>query len=150
MQTTDSYKTAITRKALSVPTARLLKAGLLRGDILDYGAGKGFDARAIGASSYDPHFAPKKPATKFDTIICNYVLNVVDESTQSEIVSEILSHMKKDARAYITVRRDLPKQGAPGRGCYQRQAHLLLGSNVKILWETTAYCTYVIGFNLNM
>jgi hypothetical protein len=52
--------------------------GLLRGKMLDYGCGRGFDAEYYGMDKYDPHYAPEFPKIKFDTITCNYVLNVVD------------------------------------------------------------------------
>jgi len=99
--------TAMGRKGMSAPASWLKKQDLLKGRILDYGSGRGFDADAIGADRYDPYWHPVKPKGKFDTIMCNYVLNVVDEQTQAEIIRDIRSLLKKGGSAYISVRRDM-------------------------------------------
>ena len=78
----NSHKTAITRTKMSAPVKFLKGQGLLQGRTLDYGCGKGFDADVLQCSKYDPHFSPELPKGKFDTIICNYVLNVIE----SEVV----------------------------------------------------------------
>lgn len=99
--------TAITRKAVSAPVRWLQKQDLLKGRILDYGSGRGFDADALDADRYDPYWHPTRPRGKFDTIICNYVLNVVDEETQNNIIEDIRGLLKKGGVAYISVRRDM-------------------------------------------
>jgi chemotaxis methyl-accepting protein methylase len=50
---------------------------------------------------------PTQPVGTFDIIICNYVLNVVDESSQLAILSKIKSLLSEDGMSYITVRRDI-------------------------------------------
>ena len=85
------YLTAIKRMELSVPTRYLLQHDLLKGKILDFGCGFGFDTddlkrQGFDIVGYDYYYRPDYPEGKFDTIICNYVLNVLepyDERHQS-------------------------------------------------------------------
>ena len=77
------YLTAIKRTDLSVPTRYLLQHNLLKGKILDYGCGFGYDTdelknRGFDIQGYDYYYRPDYPEDKFDTIICNYVLNVLE------------------------------------------------------------------------
>jgi hypothetical protein len=102
-----SAGTAISRRTISAPVKWLQNHGLLNGRILDYGSGRGFDADALKADRYDPYWHPIRPNGKFDTIICNYVLNVVNEETQMNIIKDIQALLKKGGVAYISVRRDL-------------------------------------------
>lgn len=104
--------TAISRRNLSGPVRWLMSQDLLAGRILDYGSGRGFDADALNADRYDPYWHPTKPKGKFDTIICNYVLNVVDEDTQESILQELRTYLKDGGKAYISVRRDLKDKRA--------------------------------------
>lgn len=99
--------TAISRKNLSAPVRWLKSKDLIKGRVLDYGSGRGFDADELDADRYDPYWHPTKPKGKFDTIICNYVLNVVDEAAQESILRELKSYLRKGGKAYITVRRDM-------------------------------------------
>ena len=101
------HKTAIKRSKLSVPMRYLSDHGLLNGRVLDYGCGRGDDAAALNLESYDPTWQPKKPRGKFDTITCNYVLNVVAPKTEREIIKDIRSRLRKNGLAYVTVRSDV-------------------------------------------
>lgn len=101
-----SAKTAITRKKPSVPTRYLTENDLLKGRILDFGCGRGFDSQYLGCESYDPNFQSNMPEGQFDTIICNYVLNVVDEGVEYQVLREIWNKLKIGGTAYISVRRD--------------------------------------------
>ena len=82
------HRTAIERKKVSAPMKFLEDEGHLEGRVLDYGCGRGFDAGALGLESYDPYFFPEVPKGKFDTITCNYVLNVVDEETEAYLIPD--------------------------------------------------------------
>ena len=130
---TQSYKTAIKRNKLSTPMRYLKERGLLTGKILDYGSGFGNDALLIGASQYDKHYQQKYPkGQQFDTITCNYVLNVATGSEQVEILTNIHELLTTNGKAYIAVRSDLKMKEQPGRGCIQVQVHLtlpLIGQN---------------------
>jgi len=102
-------KTAITRKSPSLPMKYLAKHKLLTGRMLDYGCGRGFDADHFGMVKYDPNHAPVRPRGKFDTITCNYVLNVVDAETERKILNDIKSLLREGGTAYVSVRRDIDK-----------------------------------------
>ena len=81
------YLTAIRQTTLSAPTRYLLQHGMLKGRILDFGCGFGFDAdelkrQGYDIAGYDYYYRPKYPEGKFDTILCNYVLNVLEPYAQ--------------------------------------------------------------------
>lgn len=129
-----SYLTAMSRASMSTPTRYLLKSKLLHGAILDYGCGKGDDARILGAlyhmrlEMYDTHYAPNIPASKFDIIICNYVLNTIENpDSRDNVISHMYSLLKKGGIAYITVRNDKRNlNGNTKRGTWQGIINLAL------------------------
>jgi len=133
-----SYLTAITRKTPSVPTTWLLSQRLLVGRTLDYGSGKGTDSMFLGIESYDPHFQPDLPSGKFDTIICIYVLNVMEEAKANEVVVKVKDLLNPNGRAYFAVRRDIKKEGITSRNTFQRNVIL----DLPIIRETSSYCIY--------
>lgn len=99
--------TAINRKSISRPMHYLYDNDLLIGRHLDYGCGKGFDARFCECASYDPLHQPEMPSGIFDTITCIYVLNVIaDEHERLGVLSTIQSKLSLLGVAYIAVRRD--------------------------------------------
>lgn len=102
-----AWKTAIVRNKPSAPVARLVRDGRIVGRVLDYGSGRGFDASYLGAECYDPHYQPVMPSGRFDTIVCNFVLNVVESAaTRESIVTDIRSRLADGGCAYLTVRTD--------------------------------------------
>ena len=110
------YLTAIKRTDLSVPTRHLLQNNLLRGKILDYGCGFGYDTdelknRGFDIQGYDYYYRPNYPEGKFDTIICNYVLNVLEPYAQAEVMMNVSNLLKPNGTAYYAVRRDLTEEG---------------------------------------
>lgn len=144
----NSYLTAITRTKLSTPSKILLQKGLLKGNILDFGCGKGFDVhylKDIGYNihGYDPYYQPNKPNCKFDTIICNYVLNVLEQYKWQEVISDIKSMLNEDGIAYVTVRRDIKKEGyrKHGKGLTY-QTNVIL--DFEKLAENKKYCIYKV------
>lgn len=97
--------TAISRTSLPTPVRKALASGLISGKILDYGAGKGIVGKLLsGVTSYDPHYAPKRPTGQFDTVLCLYVLNVVSPDTRKEIMKDIRHFLKERGTAIIAVR----------------------------------------------
>ena len=120
----NAYKTAISRKGISAPMKHLVKKELLVGSVLDYGCGKGQCAIELELDKYDPHFWPNEPRQKYDTVTCNYVLNVMNEAEQSEVLGSILSLLNPNGKAYITVRRDIKTEGYTKRHTYQRNVTL--------------------------
>ena len=133
-----SHLTAKKRKYLSMPTRKLLELGLLNGDILDFGCGFGKDVdllkmKGFNVLGYDSHYFPKSPNKKFDTVICNYVLNILTQEEQSYVLMEISELLKPNGKAYFSVRRDIktnriiynPKHGVK---TYQANVKLLYSS----------------------
>ena len=73
---------AIRRETVS-KTARFLdEHQLLRGRVLDYGCGFGFDADHFGWEAYDPHYQQKLPEGTFDTVVCNHVANMLTRQSR--------------------------------------------------------------------
>ena len=138
---TRSHCTAIARKNPSVPMRHLAKLGLLEnGRKLDYGCGRGFDAEHFTMDKYDPHYSPRKPDGLYDTITCNYVLNVIEPEKEYDILNEIAKLLEWKGKAYITVRRDIKKEGFTSKKTFQRNVKL----DLPILKETSTYCTYIL------
>lgn len=141
--------TAITRSKMSAPTKHLADKRLLKGRILDFGCGKGFDTdylkqSGLDITGYDPFFRPNLPQGLFDTIICNYVLNVLEVDKEEEVLKTIKSYLNKEGIAYITVRRDIKKEGyrKHGKGyTYQRNVELTLPS----IFKTKSYEIYQLS-----
>jgi diadenosine tetraphosphate (Ap4A) HIT family hydrolase len=110
------YLTAIKRTDLSVPTRYLLRHGLLKGRVLDFGCGFGFDTdelcrQGMDVTGYDYYYRPDYPDGKFDTIVCNYVLNVLEPYAQAEVLMNVSNLLKPNGAAYFAVRRDLTEEG---------------------------------------
>lgn len=115
----NTHLTAMSRRELSAPVRTLVNLGFISYDrilqerFLDYGCGRGDDAHYLSIDKYDPYYFPNPPRLEYyDKILCTYVLNVVGEETQHEILERIRRCMRKPiSTAYITVRRDIPKKG---------------------------------------
>lgn len=128
MQTIDySYRTAITRKKLSAPMQWLKDNGLLKGaDCLDYGCGKGSDADILLMDKYDPHFFPDIFNLKsYDTITCHYVLNVIEDNAKKlRTIKTMQFLLNDDGKIYISVRRDVTKNGYTKKKTYQENVFI--------------------------
>jgi DNA phosphorothioation-associated putative methyltransferase len=77
------------RYSLSRPLALAMAHGLIvpKGNILDYGCGRGADVRllrksGIPARGWDPHFHPNEPLAPADCVNLGYVLNVIEDSKE--------------------------------------------------------------------
>ena len=124
-----AHMSAMTRKDASAPTKYLLSNDLINGTVLDYGCGKGKDAETLEGSGfdiekYDPVHHPVVPAGKFDTIICNYVLNVVDEENRKLVLNNIKNLLNDGGVAYISVRNDLKEDVVKVKGYNQYRVSL--------------------------
>lgn len=105
--TKNAHKTAIKRSKLSAPSEYLVKHDLVNNnDTLDYGCGKGYDCDSMGWDGYDPHYRSEFPNKKYDTIVCNFVLNVLPESKWNNVIDSITSLLKPGGFAWISVRND--------------------------------------------
>jgi 8-oxo-dGTP pyrophosphatase MutT (NUDIX family) len=141
------YKTAMTRSGPSAPLKFLLSHNLIpeNASVLDYGCGKGADVahleklgyRAVG---YDPKWRPDKPSGKYDVVLCTFVLNVIDEKQSAHVIDGIKQHLKTGGHAFISVRRDIPKEGQAGKDCWQRWVECPAG--FKTLVENKGFATF--------
>lgn len=102
------------RQSPSKTAIVLREKGLIRGKVLDYGCGLGFDADQFGWQGYDPHYRQTYPSTKFDTIVCNHVANVLTRDSRVKLYTAIDNLLQDSGRAYITVARNIPKRGKAG------------------------------------
>jgi hypothetical protein len=100
---------------------------LLKGRILDYGCGRGYDAKHFCMDSYDPYWYPIGPFGLYDTITCLYVLNVLPEEEAHHVIMKAHALLKENGSVYFSVRRDIPKGETHGkRYGYQRYVTLPL------------------------
>ena len=133
--------TAKERKTPSAPMRYLADRGLLSGHTLDYGCGRGFDAEYYKTHRYDPYYFPIPIFdNSYDTITCHYVLNVVDKKEEKEILLNINKLLKESGVAYLTVRRNIEKEGFTSKGTYQRNVIL----DLPILVSNARFCIYIM------
>ena len=119
------HRTAIGRTTLSLPARFLVANELLTGLVLDFGCGRGDDAKELGIDKFDPFYYPQKPEQKaFDTVMVNYVANVLEDDEIPEFLEDVRAVLKKGGKAYISVRRDVKKEGWTSKGTYQRNVEL--------------------------
>ena len=112
----NPHLTAKERTSISFPTRWLKDKKLLIGEILDFGCGFGYDTDQLQKSGYnivgyDNYYRPELPEKRFDTIICNYVLNVLEPNEQAKVLMSVSELLKPTGKAYFTVRRDLKSEG---------------------------------------
>ena len=124
-----SYISAITRTKPSAPCRYLHSENLLKGRILDYGCGKGMDTHFLkeegfDVEKYDLHHHPNLPEGKFDTIMCNYVFNVLDKKNRDEVFNKIEEYLNEGGLIYISVRNDLKQEVTKRKGYNQYRVNL--------------------------
>jgi len=140
----ESGRTAITRKKLSAPARYLESNALLEGRILDFGCGKGVDVGLLwnkwfDIHGYDPNHKPVEIKGKFDTIMCNYVLNVLPPKKVDEVLAKIKNLLAPGGVAYVAVRRDIKKEGRTSKGTLQYNVKL----NLPVLVDKKgSFCIY--------
>lgn len=85
------HKAAMFRVKPSFPLSVISSKGLLDKDstILDYGCGRGFDARWLldkgyRCTYYDPYYFPDTKLQKSHTVLLTYVLNVIEDIGERE------------------------------------------------------------------
>ncbi len=127
-QNPNSHLTAIERTNMSFPARLLLKKNFLQGKILDFGCGIGKDVEKLTEKGkdivgYDPHFNPNFPTTKFDTIICFYVLNVLLPEEQAEVLMSVSKLLNEGGKAYFAVRRDIHYEGFRVHKIHKKQTY---------------------------
>lgn len=138
-----SYLTAIPRSYPSRPLMILLAQGLVHGRILDYGSGREKDYKTLQKAGldverYDKFYYPKLPVGLFRTILCTYVLNVVEQSERQDVLNHIDSLLEQQGTAYITVTRWCKKPKWTSKGTFQDFVEL----DLPIIFEDKSLCIY--------
>ena len=121
---------------------RLLDDNRLIGRCLDYGCGHGFDCDHLEMVGYDPYYRPLIPNGYFDTITCNYVLNVIESPQEREFVlGAIPLFLKENGKAYISVRNDLTNLNSYTKiGTWQGKIEL----DLPIVYKCNGFVTYLL------
>jgi len=147
-----SHLTAVPRKSLPAPTQWLLKRGLLIGtSLLDYGCGKchsinqKYLKQLDVIDGYDPCYRPDGISlVDYDTVICNYVLNVISSPKKRVEVIEKVLELSRGV-AYITVRNDEGKlKGITKRGTWQGLVKIPKRFPHAVVHQTKDYTMYVV------
>jgi diadenosine tetraphosphate (Ap4A) HIT family hydrolase len=104
--------TAKPREKPSFPTKWLWERGYIQGSVLDFGSGYGKDGeflqgQGFSVTDYDPYYQSQYPQGRFDTILCQYVLNVLPPLEQTEVIVRVSELLKRNGKAYFAVRRDI-------------------------------------------
>lgn len=135
-----SHLTAVARIAPSRPARWLFKNDYLdmNAKSLDYGSGRGYDAKEYIMDMYDPYYAWESPRRRYTTILCTYVLCVVDPVVEAFIIKEVKGLLKKGGTAYFSVRRDQKVTGFTSRGTLQRKVTL----KMPIVYQNKQFCIY--------
>jgi ATP adenylyltransferase len=122
-----SLGTALKRTKPSRAASILVGRDLVRGRVLDYGCGHGFDADHFGWDGYDPYYRPIEPVGPYDTILCTLVLNTLGRRNRAAAIERIRGLVAPDGRAYLAVARNLPLEGKLGvNHCPQSYVRLTL------------------------
>jgi SAM-dependent methyltransferase len=114
---------------------------LLQFPLLDYGCGRGKDVAELGCDGYDPHWSPMNLSGHsgfYQTILCTYVLCVLDEETSDQVLADIRRLLRPGGTAYITVRRDLKEYNG-----VQRYVEL----DLPVLHKNSGFCIYTLTSN---
>ncbi|MFN2261272.1 MAG: HIT family protein, partial [Psychroflexus sp.] len=56
-------------------------------------------------------YFPEYPTKTYDTILCHYVLNVLQNQDQAKVLYQVSRLLKFGGKAYFSVRRDIKKPG---------------------------------------
>lgn len=106
--------TAVRRDKPSRAAELITGMGLVRGRVLDYGCGFGYDADHYGWDSYDPYYRPAQPAGPYDTIVCTLVLNALSRNNRAKALQRIGELLRDGGHAYLAVSRNIPLTGKMG------------------------------------
>ena len=106
--------TAVKRNKPSQAAETLVRLGLIKGRVLDYGCGFGFDADHFDWESYDPYYRPKAPEGPYDTIVCTLVLNALSRNNRAKVLAHIRELLAEEGVGYLAVARNIPMTGKMG------------------------------------
>jgi len=85
--------------------------------------------KGVDITGYDPQYRPDYPSEKYDTLICNYVLNVLLPEEQAHVLMAVSELLKSCGKAFYAVRRDIKKNGFrynPKHKCKTYQCNVTL------------------------
>jgi len=100
--------TAKARDSLSAPMRFYSEAGLLKGEVLDFGCGKDPHAFARYDPAHDPDPAPLQRT--WDTVTCNYVLNVLPlEGLRTNVMLSLRALVAEGGQALVSVWQRSPE-----------------------------------------
>ena len=104
------FKTAMVRDAPSAPMALFEANGLLKGKVLDFGGGMDTHSHP----KYDPYYNhdPALLRKQYDTVTCNYVLNVqAHVGARANTLLALRALLRPGGRALISVMSDKDNGG---------------------------------------
>ena len=102
------------RHELSRTASVLVEAGLVRGRVLDYGCGHGYDADALGWEAWDPQYRPAKPEGPYDTIVVNHVVNILTRGSRKDLFKKVEALLAEEGSVFISTPRNIPVEGKHG------------------------------------
>jgi hypothetical protein len=100
---------AVRRSTVSFGAKWLVANQRVIGRVLDYGCGFGFDADHFGWEAFDPHYRQLRPTGKYDTIICNHVLNMLTRKSRLAAIETIQHLLTNKGTAWLIVPRNIPQ-----------------------------------------
>jgi len=102
------------RAALSKTARVLLELQLIRGRVLDYGCGHGFDANNLGWDAFDPYYRPRLFRGPYDTIVVNHVINILTRDSRAKLYAQVDALLTVGGAAYLSTSRNIPTIGKAG------------------------------------
>jgi hypothetical protein len=102
------------RQGLSKTARVLVERKLIRGRVLDFGCGLGFDAQQLGWEAFDPYYRPGQPTGSYDTIVVNHVANILTRASREMLFHTVSALLTPTGTAYVSVARNIPVSGKHG------------------------------------
>jgi len=132
---------AIKRTKPSRAATYLVSNGLVRGRVIDYGCGYGFDADHYGWDSYDPYYRPTPPEGEYDTVVCTNVLSALTRANRRDVLTAVDGLLSARGTAYLAVPRNLPESGRMGVG-HTLQNYVVL--TLPLVHEDRRFAVYAL------
>ena len=102
------HRTAIKRSSPSKPFAHFRAQGLVTGQVLDFGSGRGADCRGSKIRCYDPNHPRAQvrslPRGPFDTVAAIYVVNVLPKPQRHAALRQAGARVKPGGHLLLAAR----------------------------------------------
>jgi hypothetical protein len=102
------HRTAIKRSSPSKPFAHFRAQGLVTGQVLDFGSGRGADCRGTKIRCYDPNHPTAQvrnlPRGPFDTVAAIYVVNVLPKPQRHAALRKAGARVKRGGHLLLAAR----------------------------------------------